>query len=232
MTLREVYTKIIDDLSSSTQLGDFKYLKSRKTFIKYDALGSYGFEIRYWDWVNDNDYPAICINPIVFRRFDILHKWYEPIGRISLKDQRQNVSLMKKTQDFFENKYVFSLDMSDYSEVIKQMLTVFYNECNIFWQRYTTLDAMWKDVKNIMQNGIDEFKPGAEWIFEWMALCLIVSPNDYSSMKTVIKKHIEISQQGKYPEPNIRCYYDRFDEIFDYLEHYDFTKEKQKVGLI
>lgn len=69
-----------------------------------------------------------------------------------------------------------------------------------------------------MLNGETELPDvGADWIFIDMALCKLVAPANFHKLKQIILSHVE--KMYAHQEPNILDYYNRFEDIFHYLEY-------------
>jgi len=67
---------------------------------------------------------------------------------------------------------------------------------------------------------------GADWIFIYLASVKIVDQENYDLAKQVILDRIDFllnDPNRRRPEPNIKMYDGRFNEIFNYLEHFDFS---------
>lgn len=63
---------------------------------------------------------------------------------------------------------------------------------------------------------------GAEWTFQYLALCKLVAPDKYDELKSIIvPQFTKLYKQG---EPNVKYYYPRLNEILSYLENNDIRK--------
>lgn len=237
----DLFNRIVRDLNATEFFKDFKYVKSKKSLVKKDALGFYKVYFRHWLTVKDDGAPhrgkfgdpAINIHPVIERRFDILHKWYEPFCHIPIAEQRtiETQMLSRSQYNLGGDDFCFFIDESDYHSEFVVLYNQLMFQCNFFWDKYNSLETAYKElIIPILDENIDKNKVGVYWLFRILALCLLINPNNYQILKQKMREYIEYNYQQK--EPNIVPFYDRFDEIFDYLEHYDFTKEKQKAGLI
>ena len=80
-------------IASSEYLSEFK-LKGRKLIrATADGWESVEFEAYTRSWDSETDKPALRLYPIYGRRFDVLHKWFEPFSFKTLKDQRSNYTV-------------------------------------------------------------------------------------------------------------------------------------------
>ncbi len=80
-------------MASSEYLSGFR-LKG-EGFFKKTSDGWEVIEIEGYTrgWNMETDKPALRLYPIYLRRFDILHKWFEPFSFKDLKDQRSNYTI-------------------------------------------------------------------------------------------------------------------------------------------
>lgn len=233
----ELLNKVITDLNACEFFRDFKYVKSKKSLIKKDALGSYRVYFRHWMTVKDDGAPhrgpfgdkAINIHPVIERRFDILHKWFEPIWHVPIKEQRDvaTETLCRPQYNLGYGDYRFFVDESDYHIEFERLHNDLISHCDFFFKKYDTLERLYNEME---LDNFEEINVGVRQIFIWIALSIIVKPNDYAYNKIKIKNYLDYL--FRHNAPDIINYYNRFDEIFDYIEHYDFSKEKKKAGLI
>ncbi len=235
MKLLEMYSKVIDDLLKTEYFKDFTFLKSRRILIQKDNLGSFWIRFRPLLGIKNHEY-SLELDFGIARRYDILHKWYEPFWRYPLREQRIACTLgfaiwraPKK-----ELSYDFLLDGSDYCEVFQDMYEKLVPQCRYQQNRFKTLQDMYDVYIDDILNGNIQFSNRAIApqgnIFEYMALCLIVNPTKYPILKQFYMELID--ERLKKGDPNFTQYGDinKFHEIFNYLENYDFSKDLKKCG--
>ena len=184
-------------------------------FFKTES-GKQFIELDHW---RDRDTTSsLVIYPIYGVRFDILHKWFEKFSVKTLQDQRDRASIsfsgsMLGLQDelnFDTNGDGYSNEFENFQIILKCAEYVF--------SEYSSLDKLYNKTLLPVLDGETELPDvGADWIFIGMALCKLVAPANFDKLKQIILSHVE--KMYAHQEPNILDYYDRFEDIFHYLEH-------------
>ncbi len=236
MKLLEMYSKVIDDLQKTEYFKDFTFLKSRRIYIQKDNLGSFLVRFRPLLGIKNHEY-SLELDFGIERRYDILHKWFEPFWHYPLREQRIAPSVLfavwrapKK-----ELSFDFLLDGSDFNEVFHDMYEELVPQCRYQQNRFKTLQDMYDVYIDDILNGNILFSNRAitpqDDVFVYMALCLIVNPAKYPILKQFYMELID--KRLKKGDPNFTKYGDinSFHEIFNYLENHDFSKELKKCGL-
>ncbi len=234
MKLLEMYSKVIGDLQKTEYFKDFTFLKSRRIYIQKDNLGSFWVRFRPLLGIKNHEY-SLELDFGIARRYDILHKWFEPLSIFPLKQQREYSTVGFAVWRAPKKKlsYDFLLDGSDYNEVFNDMYEKLVPQCQYQQNRFKTLQDMYDIyISEILKGNLNilEHIWGPDCgIFEWMALSIIIDPINYPIVKNAITDYIDKKLTQK--DPSYLQYADKFHEIFNYLENYDFSKELKKCGL-
>jgi len=214
-----IFDRIVADLMSEPFLADFKFRKRYSTiYISNGGIRKFIELQRISKWAPYylDIYPTYCV------RFDVVMKWFEKFSFKTLQDQRDNPTVsctgsMLGYQDCFE----FHCDGSHYEEEYKLLRDTMISCANIEFTKFQTLEDYYiNEIHPLLDENAKLPWGGADWIFESLTGCLIVAPENYNRLKEILLRHVEERYARK--EPNIMSYYDRMDEILNYLENYDF----------
>lgn len=212
--------EILQQLSSSSEyLSKFK-LKSqgftRKTSDGWESIRIEGYT-KSWD--AETDQPALRLYPTYNRRFDILHKWFEPFSFKPLKDQRSRCSVgldgsMLKAEMYF----YFPKDDSLYDDRFAILKRAIEENAIHTFTRYATVESFYNyDIKPLLDNDITMLpNVGADWVFIYLRASMLVAPNNYHIIKNKIMQRVEMMYQRG--EPNVIEIYPKLNEIFSVLE--------------
>jgi hypothetical protein len=216
------------------------FLKNKEGFNDITFQLKRTVDNRLWD-KSKFGLLAVSITPIFGVRFDILSNWFEKYSTKSLHDQRNNptvcsgtlISKSPKEFYFLENKKDFQKDYTYFKEEVISNATTFFN-------KYSCLDNYYlHDVLPMFTNEKEIIGSGSDWIFQYLTAVKLIEPNRFNEMATILKKQIEFMNNRS--NPNIKPYYEKIDEIFDYLqklnlstpEHNKHTKQsKNSLNLI
>lgn len=206
-------------MASSEYLSGFRLKGARffkKTSDGWEAIEIEGYT-RSWD--TETDKPALRLYPIYLRRFDILHKWFEPFSPKSLKDQRSNPTIgfsgaMLNTDDYF----YFPKDSSQYDERLAILQEEVEKNAKSVFTSYTTVEDFYRHKVHPLLDNETSILPnvGADWIFLYLKASLLVAPYDYPTIKSKILQRVEM--MNKRGEPNVIEIYPKMSEIFNALE--------------
>ncbi|MCH5347012.1 MAG: hypothetical protein J1E63_07870 [Muribaculaceae bacterium] len=245
-----LFERIMADLQQDEYFKKFKFHKGRSVLSRKDAGREEIIKLEH----HSDIYPVyqIQIYPVYGVKFNILHKWFNKFEVRQSRWCRWDESVYYKSDSSnvdvnFGNYFTFNENKTGYETEYLRFRNELFSCSNFFFPRFKTLEDLYKFrvipmLEDTKQPGFQEyyFQPEAycnsrfritgttEWVFETLALCLIVAPENYSRLKEILLEHIELMQ--KCHEPNMERYYHRLDEIFDYLEHYDFSKELAKMN--
>lgn len=179
---------------------------------------SLDFSNKYWDSILE-------LTPYYGVRFDILQRWSEKI-RYSYSRTWETFYCSGSfigAQERFEYDRCQVFTDAQYAELrdtIVRCSKHFYSSVSTLEDAYSYL------VAPVLRGQRSLPDQGDDWIFERCALAWLVNPADYPLFKEITKERIEYLLYGRnFKEPSIGQYEGKFDEIFDYLEHYDFSKE-------
>lgn len=209
------YDKIVNDLAQLDFFSGYKFRKKDHSLFFKTESGKQFIELDHW---RDRDTSSLVIYPVYGVRFDILHKWFEKFSVKTLQDQRDKASIsfsgsMLGLQDelnFDTNGDGYSNEYENFQIILKCAEYVF--------SEYSSLDKLYnKTILPVLDGETELPDVGADWIFIDMALCKLVAPANFDMLKQIILSHVE--KMYAHQEPNILDYYDRFEDIFHYLEY-------------
>lgn len=212
--------KILQQLSSSSEyLSEFK-LKPQGFMKKTpDGWGSVEIEGYTRGWDAETDKPALRLYPTYYRRFDILHQWFEPFSSKSLKDQRGRCSVcFDGSMLNKENYFYFPKDGSLYDERFAILKKNVEEIAKQVFTHYATVENFYNcDIKPLLNNDITMLPTvGADWAFIYLKASMLVAPNDYPIIKNKILQQVEM--MNRRGEPNIIEIYPKLNEVFNALE--------------
>lgn len=209
------FDKIVNDLVQLDFFSGYKFRKRDYSLFFKTEGGKQFIELDHW---RDRDTSSLVIYPVYGVRFDILHKWFEKFSVKTLQDQRDRASIsfsgsMLGLQDelnFDTNKDGYSNEFENFQIILKCAEYVF--------SEYSSLDKLYnKTILPVLDGETELPDVGADWIFIDMALCKLVAPANFHKLKQIILSHVE--KMYAHQEPNILDYYNRFEDIFHYLEY-------------
>lgn len=209
------FDKIVNDLAQLDFFSGYKFRKRDHSLFFKTESGKQFVELDHW---RDRDTSSLVIYPVYGVRFDILHKWFEKFSVKTLQDQRDRASIsfsgsMLGLQDelnFDTNGDGYSNEFENFQIILKCAEYVF--------SEYSSLDKLYnKTILPVLDGETELPDVGADWIFIDMALCKLVAPANFHKLKQIILSHVE--KMYAHQEPNILDYYNRFEDIFHYLEY-------------
>lgn len=113
--------------------------------------------------------------------------------------------------------YYFKYDGEDFEKDLKRLVDDAKERSQKFFIKYKTLEDMYHHkIIPILENKVELPDVGADWVFEYLKLCRIVSPENYPILKEILLKQVEF-MHGR-GEPNIEIYYPKLEEILYDLE--------------
>lgn len=217
MNNQDIFQIVVERLKSEPFLNGFKFRKRDYSFIQQENGLRRSIELDHW--IKDG---VLIVYPIYMVRFDILLKWFEPYSFKSLQDQRDNPSVafsgnMLERQDKFQ---VTEDSLEQDYTTLRDALA----ECSgMFFPSYTSLHDMFERVIIPILEGKRTLPDiGADWVFMYLTLTRIVSPENYSAVKGLVLS--QVNKMAKRNEPNIIEYMPRLDEIINAMEHAFSTK--------
>lgn len=228
----EVFNAIVADLNASDLLSDFKYLKSSSKLVLKTPEIKRVLSLEH-SWVSHIFW--IAIDPAFGVRFDILHKWFEKYSIRQLKDQRQDESvgftcgMIYKTADSY---YDFLKDGSDFAEKYPPFRDIVLRCAEYVFSKFNTLEDLYEyRIVPVLTGDPQVPFDQTDWVFEYLALCLLVAPENYNKLKDKLLKIMEkVRVENPRVNYSLQIYYPLFDEIFAYLESYDFSPELKQLG--
>ena len=205
-------------IASSEYLSEFK-LKGRKLIrATADGWESVEFEAYTRSWDSETDKPALRLYPIYGRRFDVLHKRFEPFSFKTLKDQRSNYTVafdgeMLNTDSYF----YFPKDGSRYDERFALLKGEVEKNAKAVFTRYATVEDFYQQtVRPLLDDESILPNVGADWIFLYLKASRLAAPQDYPAIKNRILQQAEM--MNKRGEPNVVLVYPKLNDIFNEVE--------------
>ena len=210
------FDKIVNDLAQLDFFSGYKFRKRDYSLFFKTESGKQFIELDHW---RDRDTTSsLVIYPIYGVRFDILHKWFEKFSVKTLQDQRDRASIsFSGSMLGLQDELNFDTNGDGYSNEFENFQIIL--ECAEYvFSEYSSLDKLYnKTILPVLDGETELPDVGADWIFIDMALCKLVAPANFDKLKQIILSHVE--KMYAHQEPNILDYYDRFEDIFHYLEH-------------
>ncbi len=216
--MKDIFELIIDNLKSEPFFADFKYRKRDSRF--YISNGGVHKIVKLQRTISWGMF--LDIYPVYLVRFDVLKKWFEKFSFKTLRDQRDNATVGASGGTFgLKDRFAFERGNSHNNEEYELLRdTVISCAGKVFNDFQTLEDYYTKEILPVLKDNVIPEDSGADWIFEYLTGCKIVAPENYNRLKEILLRHVE--ERHAQNEPNIMSYYDRMDEILNYLENYDF----------
>ena len=214
----KLLNQIMTELQNDPYFSNFKIRKRDASLYRTIDGGKEYIELQH-----RREYGFLDLFPIYSVRFDKLSKWFEKFSFKSLQDQRDGSSIsfcgeMLSQQDRFE----FRLDGYNYQADFNNLNSVLKSCSKYVFETYSTMQKLYDRTIIPVLNGTKELPSnGADWIAIDLALCKIVAPERLEDLKKIIFERAAWMHSRN--EPNIGYYYDRLDEIYDYLLSIDLT---------
>ena len=220
-----VYERIVELLKEEPLLKDFKYVKSKYSFVMDKNGLKYILELRHHFTFN----LFLDIHPSCLGYYYILERWFEKFSRISVRDLRDGftIGVYSSARQFdMQEDYTFRYDESDFEEVYGKMIVVIRKMLENLTTTFRTVEDYYRLVVKPVLTGGKMPINGAEWVFNYLTAALLVDPANYEEVKRVIMEHVAMLTERD--EPNIMWYDGKWDEIFAYLESLDFSSGKAR----
>lgn len=206
-------------VTQSRYLSKFK-VKGQGLFNKtFDGWEAILIDVYSRSWDEQTDKPAMRFYPIYARRFDILHKWFEPFSFKTLRDQRSNYTIgwdgeMLNGCDYF----YFLEDNSQYEKRFSLLKNEVEHHAKAVFTHYATVEDFYHYKVQPLADDEKSILPdvGADWIFIYLKTSRLVDPQNYPIIKDRIMHQIEMLY--KRGEPNILEVYPNLNEAFSVLE--------------
>lgn len=216
MNKKEILRQLI---ASSGHLSEFKLKGAGLIRLTSDGFEAIELETYPRSWDNETGKLALRLYPLYGRRFDILHKWFEPFSFKTLKDQCGNYTIGFDGEMLnADNYFYFPQDGSQYEERFSLLKEEVEKNAKAVFTRYATVEDFYHhDVQPLLDNEISMLpNVGADWIFLYLKSSRLVAPRDYPVIKNKIMKQVEM--MNKRGEPNVIEIYPKLNEIFKALE--------------
>lgn len=217
--INPILAKILDNLLEEEFFWGFKLRKRDISLIKKDVTGFQAIEFQSWENFDaSRDQLALLIKPLYLKRFDVLHKWFEPFSFKNLVDQRDNYSVgfdgsMLGRKDQF---YFFSSEMNFEHDFILFRDELIVNAREVF-KSFNNIEKLYNYfIIPVLEKKYDLPNVGADWIFEYLTVTKIVNPNVYTQVKKIILDRVDEMILKK--EPNVMEYYPKIGHILKHLE--------------
>lgn len=211
MTSSGLMGKLVEKLKSEPYLSGFGLRKRDATFYWDEDVRRKCVELQHW-----MDNGSLVIRPIYKVRFDILSKWFLPYSDKSLRQHLEQPSY-SFTGDKIgcHEKFTISEDNfeQDYSALQYEL-----DKClSALFSSYATMRDMYETEITPLLDGKRALPDvGNDWVFQYLALSKIVSPEDYPKVKELILSHVH--KMAEKQDPYILEYLPRLDEIIAAME--------------
>ncbi len=220
MTSKELFSRILSELMSDEYFSKFKFTKSLNLLSIQEGGMRKSIDLEHW-----TNYDELCIRPHYGVKFNILNDWFKPYNVLSKADQRANDDVFfdaieNLTSVSRLNIYEFRKDGLNFEESVQLLKTDLVNCSKFVFEQYGTLSKFFNnDVLPILdgRRKLGVCDGGADWIFIYLKLCRLVSPENYERLKEILMAHFEFMRQRG--EPNILKYVDKIDDILRSLEY-------------
>lgn len=216
MNSKELFEKIMSDITMQDCLRDFKFRKRDSTLIATQK--GYRRTIEFYHW-SDITTGKITIRPIYGIKFDVLLNWFAKFSFKSQQDQKDNYDFGFESSMLgcVDDDFSFNLSGINYqTDYIDFEKTVLYCTEKVF-SDYASLPMVYnKEIKPVLDGKKDLPNIAIEWAFIDLTLCKIIAPQNYEKFKEIVMSRIELLHNRE--EPNLELYYDRLDEIIGYME--------------
>ena len=220
-----VYERIVELLKEEPILQDFKYVKSRYSFIKRVDGITYSLELRHHFLFN----VYMTIYPESAVRYDVLQKWWENFDFRSIKDQRDSCTTGVTSHMMgFLPDFNFDYDGSNFDELYPKLREAALGCIKYILSTFKTIEDFYNvTVSRILTGEKEPPQLGHTWVFEYLTACRILHPESYEKLKEVVMYYVEDRTIAQ--EPNIMKFAGKWDEILAYLESLDFSSGKAKL---
>lgn len=217
--INDLVISVVDNLNATLYFSEFKFRKKDCRFIKKTTDGFNVIELQFWDgYDSDRDCRALVIKPLYLKRFDVLHKWFEKYSFKALADQRDNYSIgfdggmINGTLQFY-----FRLDKVDFNTDFNKFKNEVIQKSKEIFESIRSINDLYDtEIIPILEGKKELPNVGADWVFEYLKLCLIVDSKNYNNLKSIILKQVEIMYKSG--EPNIKEYYLQINHILSDIE--------------
>lgn len=207
---------IVAKLKNEPFLDNFSFRKRDSSFIyKFDG-GCMRIELEHW-----SKWGEVCIRPGFFLRFDFVHKWFEKFSFKDILVQRDNFVVWFQGESFGPKSiFSFSDNVKDYEREYIELLELLKKGSTYVFNKYRTPEDVYtNDILPIIKGEKCMPQGGIDWFFEYLTICKVVAPENYKQLKALLMEHAHWRMTHySFPEPNMAMYYDRLNEILEYLE--------------
>lgn len=216
MNSKELFEKIIHDVSFTDFFTDFKFRKRDSCFFSQENGMRKELALNHWV---DTSTGELVIYPGFTIRFDILLNWFCKYSFKTKQDQKDNYSfgIESSMLGCKSSYYRFNLKEGNYKSDFKTFINDVLRCAKWMFTNYATLKSAYQNEIEPVLKGEKELPDiGIDWAFIDLTLCRVVAPQNYSKFKEIVMTRIEFLHSRE--EPNLAFYYDRLDEIIGYME--------------
>lgn len=211
MTNQEIFQAVVERLKADPFFYGFKFRKRDFTFSRQKNNVRWSIELEHWS--KDG---LLVVYPIYMVRFDILLKWFEPYSFKSLQDQRDNPSVAY-SGDMLGCHNEFAITENNFEHEYSALRDVVVKCSDIVFPSYTSLrDLFDHEIAPILEGKHELPDVGADWVFKYLTLTRIVSPENYPLVKDLVMS--QVHKMAERHEPNITEYIPQIDEIIKAME--------------
>lgn len=234
MTRKEFFIQICEYLHEFTPLNEFKFSASLNEFKLRFPGGwqSVNMAPTFWSFLDVFD-----ISPYFDIRFDVAQRWFEKFGYRDVKSQRADGLL--DFEDFppaFNSvKYEIDPNLFTQQNLLRIQKMILDNTSTMCRKCYSLTSFFENFIIPVIEGNNEIGTEGnMEHLFYYSAICWIVSPENFPLWKKKADSTAafltERMNNRRLEDPLWSSFAYRYDEIMDYLVHYDFSKELARLA--
>lgn len=209
------FERVLYRINMDPYFRDFTYRKRDGAYIQKFEGGWRSILLQRWF-----RFGELTIRPNFEVRFDVAHKWFEKYSFKTLADQRNGNTVGANAEFYnYDEQYDFDPNDPDFDKKCDRLITVIKNCAKDYFNRYRTIGDVFKlEILPRLEGEKAFYITGADWFFEYLTICRLAAPERYEELKAKLYQLAHTFMTRKYPEPNMKRYYDRLNEIIGYME--------------
>lgn len=224
MKPKELLQLIASNLWENIPLRQFSY---NKQFYYFTLEFQGGWHRLYHEPKFESLLKGFTISPYFDARFDIVHRWFEPFIYRNIIVDRQK-GFFGKGNNMSGFKFVYEVESDNFSEMNLAFIR------NNLLEETTSMIGKCYGLTPLFRNcvfptlafgGYTVSDGNMENLFYSSALCRIVAPELYGRWRKTADNIMRLYKSRRRTNPSFEYFCNRYKEIMDYLEHYDFSIE-------
>ncbi len=226
--------KIKEDLLSTKEFIDYKWIASEKGIIKisdnhFDLIS---FEI-WQSYISESRELAIAVYPNIGKQFKIMHDWYLPFRAGNENKYKYDYTLYYNTEKYgFPSEYLFSKERDNFDEEYEKLKNALLYTSNQVINDFKTLkDIYLKFEFGVLVDGLisihdftclDNFDDlifnQFDWIFEFLFLIRLFCNEKFEFFKNLL--FLQFKKVVDFGHPDALERYLKYDEIIESMIKY------------